>query len=242
MSSLTLIYISLFYIATVVLVGGLAFRIRKYAITPAPLKIPTTPAPTTRAGVVWRMIREVLFFESLFKGARWTWVFSWVFHMSLLLVLLRHSRYFLPAIPLPIALIQPFGIYAGLTMVAGLFGLWGRRFLIDRVRYISAPSDHLMLVLLILIALSGLGMKFVAHTDVVGVKAFIQGLMSLQWRELPTDLLLLMHLSLVATLMIIFPYSKLLHVPGIFFSPTRNQVDNPREQRHLADWAKPLEQ
>ena len=33
--------------------------------------------------------------------------------------------------------------------------------------------------------------------------------------------------------MIIFPFSKLLHAPGVFFSPTRNQVDNPREQRHL---------
>ena len=38
-----------------------------------------------------------------------------------------------------------------------------------------------------------------------------------------------MHLRLVATLMIIFPISKLLHAPGLFFSPTRNQVDNPRE-------------
>ena len=51
-----------------------------------------------------------------------------------------------------------------------------------------------------------------------------------------------MHLALVALLMIIFPYSKLLHAPGIFFSPSRNQVDNPREKRHIADWAKQLEQ
>jgi hypothetical protein len=29
--------------------------------------------------------------------------------------------------------------------------------------------------------------------------------------------------------MIIFPISKLLHAPGLFFSPTRNQTDNPRE-------------
>ena len=46
-----------------------------------------------------------------------------------------------------------------------------------------------------------------------------------------------MHLLLVALLMIIFPYSKLLHAPGLFFSPSRNQVDNPREQRHIAPWA-----
>jgi hypothetical protein len=47
---------------------------------------------------------------------------------------------------------------------------------------------------------------------------------------------------LVAALMIVFPFSKLLHVPGVFFSPTRNQIDNPREQRHIAEWARKLEQ
>ena len=44
-----------------------------------------------------------------------------------------------------------------------------------------------------------------------------------------------------ALLMLIFPFSKLLHAPGVFFSPTRNQVDNARERRHLAPWAEQLE-
>jgi hypothetical protein len=46
---------------------------------------------------------------------------------------------------------------------------------------------------------------------------------------------------MVITLMIIFPISKLMHAPGVFFSPTRNQVDNSREKRHLAPWAAELE-
>jgi nitrate reductase gamma subunit len=188
------------------------------------------------------MIREVVFFESLFKGTKWTWIFSWVFHFALLLVLLRHGRYFWEPIPGPLVLIQPFGMYAGFAMVAGLAGLWARRFLVDRVRYISAPSDHLMLALLVLIGISGLSMTFVSHTDVVGVKAFFQGLMTFNWQPLPPDPLLIVHLALVALLMIIFPYSKLLHAPGMFFSPSRNQVDNPREKRHIAEWAKRLEQ
>jgi nitrate reductase gamma subunit len=54
---------------------------------------------------------------------------------------------------------------------------------------------------------------------------------------MPADPVLMIHLGLVITLMIIFPLSKLLHAPGVFFSPTRNQVDNPREQRHQAPWA-----
>ena len=125
-------------------------------------------------------------------------------------------------------------------MVAGLAGLWARRFLVDRVRYISTPSDHLHLALLLAIALSGLGMRFVAHTDIVALKAFMLGLMRFDWQPLPVDPLLLVHLTLVA-LMIVFPISKLMHAPGLFFSPTRNQVDNPREARHLAAWAAALE-
>ena len=42
---------------------------------------------------------------------------------------------------------------------------------------------------------------------------------------------------LVIALMLVFPISKLLHAPGIFFSPTRNMVDNPRETRHVTAWA-----
>ncbi len=239
---LSVLFAVLFYIATAVLVGGLAYRIYQFATTPAPLKIPTTPAPVTQSGVVLRMFREVVFFESLFKATKWTWIFSWAFHMGMFLVLARHLRYFTDPVWTPVALIQPFGIYAGFAMLFGLAGLWARRFLVDRVRYISAPSDHLMLVLLLAIAASGLTMTFVAHTDVVMVKQFFRGLMTFSWSPLPADFFVIVHLLLVALLMLIFPFSKLLHAPGVFFSPSRNQVDNPREKRHIAAWARKLEE
>lgn len=241
MSALTVIYALLFYAATLMLVVGTGLKIRSYLATPAPLKIPTTPAPVTPSGVGLRMAREVVFFESLFRSSKWTWIFGWTFHAALLLVLLRHARYFQEPVWAPIALIQPFGTYAGFAMVAGLGGLWARRWLVDRVRYISTPSDHLMLALLLAIGVTGLGMRFVKHTDIVAVKAFMLGLMRFNWQPLPTDPVLLVHLGLVALLMIIFPISKLLHAPGLFFSPTRNQADNAREQRHVASWATALE-
>mgnify|MGYP000856103503 CR=1 FL=1 len=229
------------YAAAALCVAGLVLKIREYARTPAPLLIPTTPAPTTRGGAALRVAREVVFFESLFKGSRWTWLFGWLFHASLLLVLLRHVRYFQEPVWAPIVFVQFFGTYAGLTMVAGLAGLWARRFLVDRVRYISTPSDHLHLALLIAIGLSGLAMRFVSHTDIVAVKAYTLGLLRLDVQPLPADPLLLVHLSLVALLMVVFPISKLLHAPGLFFSPTRYQVDNPREARHLSHWASVLD-
>lgn len=241
MSMLTILYTVLFYAASAIFVIGLARKIRCYAKTPAPLKIPTSPAPVTAAGVRWRMAREVVLFESLFKSNKLTWLLGWLFHVTLALVVLRHLRYFQEPVWLAVVLIQPFGTYAGFAMLAALAGLWARRVLVDRVRYISTPSDHLMLALLICIALSGLFMRFVAHTDILALKAFVLGLMRLDWQALPTDPVLLVHLALVALLMMIFPISKLLHAPGVFFSPTRNQTDNAREVRHLSAWAAALD-
>jgi len=239
---MTAFFAILLYAATAVLVGGLAVRIRDYARTPAPLKIPTTPAPTTRGGVVLRMLREVALFESLFRSNLWTWACGWLFHVGLALVLLRHLRYFVEPVWGWLAFVQPYGIYAGFAMAGGLAGLWVRRIFVARVRFISTPSDHLMIALLLAIAASGLAMKFVAHTDIVAVKAFALGLLYLDWQPLPADGLVYVHLALVAVLMLIFPFSKLLHAPGVFFSPTRNQVDDPRETRHLVGWAAKLEQ
>lgn len=245
MSFLTIAFAALFYAATLVLVVGLARRIALYWRTPAPLKIPTTPAPVTQGGVVLRMLREVAFFESLFKSTKWTWLFGWVFHMALFAVLFRHLRYFQEPVWAPVVWVGPLFKYLAFAMIIGLLGLWVRRLFVDRVRYISAPSDHLMLLLLLLIGISGAMTTFVAHTDVVAVKAFFRSLMTFSFSDmpnLPTDPFMVVHLLLVALLMIIFPISKLLHAPGVFFSPTRNQIDNPREQRHVSDWARKLEQ
>ena len=103
---------------------------------------------------------------------------------------------------------------------------------------------HLMLALLIAIGISGLMMSFVTHADVTQVKAFFGGMLTFGFfgeAGLPAEPIVLVHLLLVALLMIIFPISKLMHAPGIFFSPTRNQVDNPREKRHVSGWALELE-
>lgn len=242
MSALTVFYALLFYAAASILVGGVLARCWRYARTPQPLKIPIPPAPTTRGGVALRMLAEVTLFRSLFRSNKWIWLFGWVFHAALLAVLIRHLRYFTEPVWFWVDLIQPLGLYAAFAMLAGLAGLWARRFLVDRVRYISSASDHLMLALLVAIGASGLAMKYVAHTDVVALKAFFLGLMVFDWQPLPADPPLLIHLTLVALLMIVFPVSKLLHAPGVFFSPSLNQVDDARERRHVSGWSARLAQ
>ncbi len=233
---LSVVFAILFYAATLLLIVGVARKIAVYARTPAPLKIPVTPAPLTRAGVVWRMTKEVTVFRSLFFSNKWIWLFGWMFHVALALVLARHLRYFTEPVWGWVVLIQPFGKYAAFAMIAGLAGLWARRFLVDRVRYISSLSDHLMLALLMAIALSGLGIKYLSHTDIVDIKAYMLGLMYFDWQPLPADGFVLLHFTLIITLMVVFPISKLLHAPGMFFAPTRTQVDDAREIRHTAGW------
>ncbi len=232
----------LLYVAMLVFILGVGRKMWRYWRAPAPLKIPTTPAPTTRAGVVMRLMREVVFFESLFKSSKWTWIFGWLFHAGLLLALLTHLRYFTEPVWWWVALIAPLGPYAGMAMVIGLSGLLARRILVDRVRYISAPSDYLMLVFILAIAGTGLGMRYFMHTDIILLKQFALGLLAFDFSVLPSQFILFIHLLLVAILLLIFPFSKLLHAPGLFFSPSRNQVDNARERRHVSAWALRREQ
>lgn len=236
-----IIYAVLFWTATFVLVLGVANKVRIYWKTPAPLKIPTTPAPVTQGGVVIRMLQEVLLFKSLYRSDKLLWILGILFHYGMLVIVIRHFRYVQDPVWGVVSAIQPFGKYAGFVFVLGLLGLMARRIIIDRVRYITAPSDIAMLLLLILIGVSGMMMQFVDPTDIIMVKSFFRGLLYFDWQPLPFDVPLLIHLGLVATLMLIFPISKLLHAPGVFFSPTRNQIDNPREKRHLAPWAAELE-
>ena len=243
MSTISTLFTALFYLSLIVFLIGMARKIYQYWITPAPLKIPTAPTPLTQTGVVMRMVREVTLFESLFKSNKWTWLFGWLFHIGLLLVLIRHLRYFWPGeIPEILLLTQPFK-YAAFAMVIGLVGLMGRRIFVERIRYISAPSDYMMLVLLLIIGISGAVMTFTSnHTDVIMVKEFASGLVTFNWANLPTEIHLLVHIMMVFVLMMIFPISKLLHVPGVFFSPTRNQVDDARKKRHISPWALKQEQ
>jgi nitrate reductase gamma subunit len=226
-----------FYLATLILLAGLAHKIYQYAKTPAPLKVPTMPAPLTQRGVVLRVLSEVVLFRSLFRANKWIWLFGMLFHGALWLVLIRHLRYFTEPVWTWVVLIQPIGQYASFTMIIGLVGLLVRRIFVERIRYISSPSDYLMLILLLVIGGSGMTMTFVAHTDIVQFKAFVLGVMYFDWQAIPTDSILLIHLAAILLLMIIFPFSKLLHAPGVFFSPSRNQVDNSREKRHVAKWA-----
>ena len=225
----------LLILATVVFLLGTIYRILRYWRTPVPFKMPIAPAPLTRSGVVLRFVREVFLFESLFKATRWTWVFGWVFHVSLLIVVITHLKYFTDPIWGWVLWLVPYGHTAAQAMMVSLAGLLVRRIAVARVRFISSPSDYLMLLLFLAIGGSGILMSRVFFPDILALRQFALGL-PFQLNPLPGHALLILHLLLVALLLLIFPYSKLLHAPGLFFSPARNQVDDARERRHDGGW------
>ncbi len=235
-SWLSMVFIALSYFVSLVFITGFLRKIYIFASTPAPLKIPVTPAPISRQGVFLRMAGEVLLFTSLFKGNKWTWLGGYVFHAALALVIARHLRYFLDPVPQIVVLAGPPGVWAGVVLIMAAGYLFVRRLAVDRVRYISTGADYLALALIALIAWTGIMMKFVLRVDVLSVKAFMMGLVTFSPVNMPADPVFIAHLSLVLILMIYLPFSKLMHMGGVFFSPTRYQVDDSRERRHVNPW------
>jgi nitrate reductase gamma subunit len=236
------------YAAVIIFVGGMLYRMAAWLSAPAPLNIPTTPGPTTVPGVVGRVAAEVLFFRSLLRDDRWLWFISWGFHATLVLVLLRHLRYFLldvaaaaAAVPAWLMQLQTLGVYAGIALPIFLFLLLLRRFHDAKVAFISTFADYFALLLLLSIAVSGLLMRYYFRTDLLYVKNFALHLLALSPGSVPADRLpgwaFIVHYLLVVTLLIYFPFSKLVHAGlAAAFNPTRNQTNTPRTRRHINPW------
>jgi len=235
MTGLTLAFSLFFYVAIDVFLVGMMLKIWKYVSTPAPLKIPQTPAPKTAAGVGFRMFREVVFFRALFRSNKLIWVGGYAFHLGLLFVFAKHLRFFFPATPALVDTLVNIDLYTGFVMLAALTFLFILRLAIDRHKFISVVNDYVLLGLLIAIASTGLLSRFWDSSDtramVPHIKEFVGGLFSFSPGPVPTNKLFLIHFSLVMLLLIYFPFSKLVHSVGIFFSPTRNQIDNSRKKR-----------
>lgn len=241
MNGLTIIFSLYFYIAVDILLIGLMIKIWKYASTPAPLKIPLTPAPKTAAGVGSRMFQEVFLFKSLFRGNKALWVGGYLLHLGLVFLLAKHLRFFLPTTPVFIDDLVDFDLFTGFILLSALIFLFILRLVVDRHFIISVANDYLLLVLMMAIATTGLMSRFWegggVRADVPVIKEFVGGLFTFNPGQAPENPMFLVHFSLVMLLFIYFPFSKLVHSVAIFFSPTRNQIDNARKKRWITYWA-----
>lgn len=224
--------------------------------------------PYTTFGVIKRMALEVLFFRSLFRNtsaelkdgpkivywsAKWLWLAGLAFHWSFLIIVTRHLRFFTEPIPFFVQLIEnidgafeigvPTLFLTDLVILAALTHLFCRRVLVLRIRYISLPADYFPLLLLLGIVFTGVLMRsFEAFkVDLIKVKELAIGLLSFH-PVIPEGIgfLFYVHLFFVCVLLVYFPFSKLMHMGGVFLSPTRNLANTNRIQRHINPWNYPV--
>jgi nitrate reductase gamma subunit len=264
------------YVVFVIFLSGVVFRIIKWGIAPVPFRIPTTCGqekslpwiksnpvenPSGPSGVIGRMAGEIFLFRSLFRNtevaiidgrpvygsAKWLWFFGLMFHWSLLIVVLRHLRFFIePISPLigTLSVVDGFfeiGIPAlylsDVALLTGLSFLFLRRVIVSQVRYISLFTDFFSLLLIAGVVSTGLLMRHFFPADLNTVKTLALGWVTFS-PLVPegTSIVFYMHLCFVFVLLVWFPASKLMHAGGIFLSPTRNIANNSRMKRHINPW------
>jgi nitrate reductase gamma subunit len=224
-------------------------------------------SPSTKLGVLARMALEVLLFRSLFRNTRaefreegprliyaenkFLWLAGLAFHWSLLIVLIRHLRFFL--LPVPTLLytlerydgffqvVEPTLYVTDVVILAGLLYLFGRRLWDPQIRYLSLLADYFALFLLLGLVISGILMRYFVKVDLVTVKELTLGLASFAPAVPKTaSPLFFVHLTLLSVLAAYFPFSKLMHMGGVFLSPTRNLANNSRMKRHVNPWNYPV--
>jgi nitrate reductase gamma subunit len=219
--------------------------------------------PSGLPGVIGRMFLEVFFFRSLFRNTAskvlpeenrvtytpsyWLWAAGMAFHWSMLIIVLRHFRFFTEPAPRFVEYLQvldgffqvglPVYYVTSVLFLAALVFLLGRRLFDVKLRYLSLPSDYFALYLLLGIGGTGMLMRHLGKVDIIQVKHAIAGWASFQ-PVVPegVGVMYFLHVSLVSALFVYFPFSKLLHMPGVFFSPTRNMVNNNRKVHHKNPW------
>ncbi len=233
---------ALVYLAAVLFLAGMGWRLFMWLRTPVPLKIVLTPGPVTAAGVARRLAGEALLFRSLFGADRYLWSAAWLFHVSLALLAVGHvaglvvPEFARSALGLSEEqfhqMAQVTGGVFGVLAVVPLLYLLLRRLTMERLRYISTFGDYFALALLLLIIATGNQMRFMGGLDLAQARQFVSGLLTLQPVPAPSDLAFLAHVLLVCALLIYIPFSKLVHLGGLVFSPTLNQRNNPRERRY----------
>jgi len=223
--------------------------------------------PNTRIGVFVRMFLEIFLFRSLFRNtqadlvgnngtgtvyysSKWLWCFALVFHYCFLLVFLRHFRFFTEPVPFWTTCLEtldgvmqigaPRFFMTGGILLAALLFLLGRRVFNEQLRYISLVNDYFPLWLLVGIVCTGVCLRYFDKAEIAMVKIFIMGITHFSPVS-PDGItpLFFAHVTLVSALLLYFPFSKLAHMGGIFFSPTRNMANNSRRVRHINPWNPP---
>ncbi len=187
----------------------------------------------------------------IYWSYKWLWLGAIAFHYAFLIIILRHIRFFTQPVPHWVTALGevdgfvqfyiPTVYLTGVLMVVALIYLLARRIYTPTLRYISLAADYFPLLLIIAIGLSGILMRYFYRVDIAAVKQLTLGLAT--FRPVVPDgigSIFYVHLLLVSVLFAYFPFSKLMHAPGVFFSPTRNMAGDNRWNLHINPWNYPV--
>jgi len=223
-------------------------------------------SPGNNWAVTWRMFLEIFFFRSLLRnnradmvaghrlvygGSRWLWIGGLAFHWSLLIIIFRHLRFFTEPVFMPVTWLTNLDslfrfslstlFLSDFIILTALTYLFLRRVVSPQIKYISLASDYLALLLILGVVISGILMRWVFKADVDAVKRLAISMITFRPAVSPDiGLAFYIHLMLVCTLVAYFPFSKMMHAPGILFSPTRNMKNDSRSVRHINPWNRPV--
>ena len=233
----------LLYLCAAVFLVGMGWRLASWLRTPVPLKLVLTPGPTTAPGVARRLAGETLLFRNLLGSSRALWAAAWLFHLSLVMLAVGHvAGLVAPGFARSTLglteeqfhhLAQVTGGAFGILAVIPLLWLLVRRFALERLRYLSTFADYFALVLLLLVIATGNQMRFLGSLDMAQAREFVSGWLHFRPVAPPAVPAFIIHLLLVCALLAYIPFSKLVHLGGLFFSPTLNQRNDPRTRRHV---------
>lgn len=214
--------------SALIFVVGLAWRLWIWLSSPVLPGAALMPAPRSRVGVLRRVLLEVFAFRSLYRAGRWTWAMGITLHAALGLALAGHLLFLAGPAAGGLPETHWLAPVVGVVLLLALAGLAARRCLVDRLRYISTPSDYLWLALLAALGLSGLwlGAQDEALTD--DLRRYVLALLALRLTPLPDHPAAVVHLLLASALLAAFPFGKLLHAPGIVLAPSRTCRDVDR--------------
>ena len=172
--------------------------------------------PRTR-GMEWkRTIMGFVFFTGLWKRDRVLWLGSWCLHLGLLLLVVAQVRVALPPewdpICLNIALVG-----SGLMAVSGVYLLL-RRVVVQRVREITDFRDYLAEFILLCFSATAFLMLLEGGVTSETLRRYVTALLTGRTIVLDVQRMFVWHLLAAHLLLIVIPFSHLLHLGGVFFS------------------------
>ena len=171
-------------------------------------------------------LRDVVLFWRLLKVNPALWFGEYLFHSTFLLVVLRHLRYFLDPVPPWVWDLQLSGLIAGYVLPFSLVYILAVRFFSEREKY-SSPANVLLLALIMAISSIGVLMHAFFKPNLVDVKYFALGLLSLAPAPLPTGVLFPLHLVLVLVLVALVP-SHIVTAPLVMLEARRRELGLPQ--------------